>query len=48
MPKIPGTDKRIRRRAIRKAVWVMFSAFATLAMVATTVAPNLVTMVAPQ
>lgn len=48
MPKIPGTDKRLRRRQIRKAVWVVISGFATLALVATSIAPNLVSMMGPQ
>jgi hypothetical protein len=42
MPKFFGTQKRFRRRQVRKAVWIVFSTFAALAMVATTVAPNIV------
>lgn len=48
MPKFLGTQKRFRRRQVRKAIWIVFSAFAAIAMVATTVAPNLVSLIGPQ
>ncbi len=48
MPKLFGSSTRFRRRQVRKVVWIVISGFATLALVATTIAPNLVVMGGPQ